>query len=147
MLANFQILQRKISFDLHGFSGIAPEGKLPDTAFHLMNRMWQVVKSNNLKDNGLNVWGYDPGIQIFVGTELFEKSDPALGLQEKWVVLKKCAFCRHVGPYKLIPQIGQLMRRELKNRGLEVGFPYVEVYGHWTQDEATLETDLYLALK
>ena len=39
------------------------------------------------------------------------------------------------------------MRRELENRGLETILPYIEVYGHWNNDETKLETELYMCLK
>jgi hypothetical protein len=39
------------------------------------------------------------------------------------------------------------MNDELKRRGYETGLPYIEIYGHWTNDETKLETDLLTNLK
>jgi len=39
------------------------------------------------------------------------------------------------------------MRNELTGRGLVITGPYIEIYGHWTSDEAKLETELIMALK
>lgn len=39
------------------------------------------------------------------------------------------------------------MREDLRARGLEITMPYIEIYGHWTKDEAQLETELFMALK
>jgi len=39
------------------------------------------------------------------------------------------------------------MINELKKRGFETDLPYVEIYGHWTDDEAKLETELLMSLK
>jgi hypothetical protein len=39
------------------------------------------------------------------------------------------------------------MRNELKNQGHEIIFPYIEIYGHWTDDETKLETELLICLK
>ena len=52
-----------------------------------------------------------------------------------------------IGPYNLLKQVGQNMRNELKDRGFETGYPYVEIYGHWTNDETKLETELLINLK
>ena len=39
------------------------------------------------------------------------------------------------------------MRREIENQGLETILPYIEVYGHWNNDETKLETELFTCLK
>jgi hypothetical protein len=39
------------------------------------------------------------------------------------------------------------MRDKIKGMGFETGFPYVEIYGHWTKDESKLETELLMSLK
>jgi hypothetical protein len=38
------------------------------------------------------------------------------------------------------------MRDELKRNGFSPGFPYIEIYGHWTEDETKLETELLMSL-
>ncbi len=37
------------------------------------------------------------------------------------------------------------MRDKLKRKGLEPILPYIEIYGHWTNDESKLETELLSA--
>jgi hypothetical protein len=39
------------------------------------------------------------------------------------------------------------MINELNKRGLSIGDPYIEIYGHWTNDETKLETELVMCLK
>jgi hypothetical protein len=39
------------------------------------------------------------------------------------------------------------MRDELKNKGFEIRLPYIEIYGHWINDETKLETELLMNLK
>lgn len=39
------------------------------------------------------------------------------------------------------------MADELKNKGYETVLPYIEIYGHWTNDETKLETELLMPLK
>jgi hypothetical protein len=143
---DFRIITN-MAFDLHGFSAANTGGNSTEIAFRLMDRMWQIVKSNHLENKGLNVWVYGPGDMIFAGVELIDHPDNALGLEQKTIQLQKSAFSKHIGPYHLIPSTAELMRAELKKRGLPPGALYIEVYGHWTKDEAALQTDLYLALK
>ena len=88
--ANVQIAEN-IGFNLHGFSGTAKGGQSTETAVQLMDRMWPIVKSNGLKNKGLNVWVYEPGNAIFVGVELLEIPAHGLGLQQKKVFLERCA--------------------------------------------------------
>ncbi len=39
------------------------------------------------------------------------------------------------------------MRNELKDKGFEIIHPYIEVYGHWTNEETKLETELFMSIK
>lgn len=139
-------IRNNLTLDIHGFSGTAIGKDYAGTAFKLMDRMWQVVKSNNLKNKGMNIWVYEPGEKVFAGVELDSLPSQHTGLELKNLFLKKYAYYKHVGPYSLIKQTGEAMRNELKKRGLETGSPYIEIYGHWTNEEAKLETELLMSL-
>jgi hypothetical protein len=39
------------------------------------------------------------------------------------------------------------MRDELKGKGLETILPYIEIYGHHSNDESKQETELLMCLK
>ena len=39
------------------------------------------------------------------------------------------------------------LSRRLKSKGYETTLPYIEIYGHWTNDETKLETELLMSLK
>ena len=106
-----------------------------------------MVKSNNLKNKGLNIWVYENNDSVFTGVELNEPPTRDLGLEQKTITLKKYAYYKHVGPYNKIKETGQAIKRELEQRDLETILPYIEVYGHWTNDETKLETELYMCLK
>lgn len=75
----------------------------------------------------------------------FPKRDT--GLEQKSLSLPKYAYYKHAGPYNLIKQTGQAMNDELKKKGFETDLPYIEIYGHWTNDETKLETELLMCLK
>ena len=135
------------TLDIYGFSGIAVNGDYTGAAFRLSDRMWQTVKANSLKNKGKNIWVYDRNNEVFAGLELEEVPKNDLNLEHKTIILSKYAYFKHVGSYKLLPTVGQNINSELKSQGFDKELPYIEIYGHWTNDEAKLETELLFNLK
>lgn len=144
---NLEIINEPLRLDMYGFSGTAINKDYAGTAFRLMDKMWQTVKSNNLKNKGLNIWVYEQDHRVFAGVELNEIPNQDTGLEQKSIALVKYACYKHIGPYNLIKQAGQNMKDELKSKGFETILPYIEIYGHWTNDETKLETELFMCLK
>jgi hypothetical protein len=142
-----EIINKNFTLDIYGFSGIAINKDYAGTAFKLMDKMWQIVKTKELKNKGINIWVYEANEKVFAGVELYNSPGHDTGLEHTIVTLPKYAYYKHIGQYSLIKQAGQNMRDELKNQGFETSFPYVEIYGHWTNDETKLETELLMALK
>ena len=141
-----EIIHKNLTIDMYGFSGMAVNNDYAGTAFKLMGKTWQVVKTNNLKNKGMNIWVYERNEMVFAGVELHDPPHHTTGLEHKVVVLPRYAYYKHIGPYKLIQQAGQNMKVDLRERGYETKWPYVEIYGHWTNDETKLETDLLMSL-
>lgn len=144
---NVEIINKPFKLDIYGFSGIAVNKDYVGTAFKLMDKMWQIVKSNSLKNKGLNIWVYESNEKVFAGVELDDTPQQDTGLEQKSIALVKYAYCKHIGSYNLLKQTGQNMNDELKKRGFETCLPYIEIYGHWTNDETKLETELLTCLK
>ena len=144
---NLEIISEPLRFDIYGFSGIAINKDYAGTAFKLMDKMWQTVKSNNLKNKGLNIWVYEQNEKVFAGVELNDIPENNTGLEQKNITLTKYAYYKHIGSYNLIKQVGQNMIDKLKSKGFEIILPYIEIYGHWTNDETKLETELLMCLK
>jgi effector-binding domain-containing protein len=142
-----EIINSPFRLNIYGFSDTAINKDYSGTAFRLSSKMWQIVKSNNLKNKGLNVWVYEPNEKVFTGVELDDTPKQEIGLEQKSITLLKYAYFKHIGPYNLIKQAGQAMTNEIKQIGLEIDFPYIEIYGHWTTDETKLETELLMSLK
>lgn len=141
-----EIITKPIIIDIHGFSSVAVNKDFAKTAFKLMDRMWQVVKHEGLKNKGLNIWVYEDGDRVFAGVEL-ESPPPDLTLERKTITLSGYGYYKHIGPYQQIPAAGERMNQELKEKGFEPALPYVEIYGHWTQDENKLVTELLTSLQ
>jgi len=133
--------------NVYGFSGIAADKNYAGTVFKLMDRMWQVVKSNHLKNKGLNIWVYEEGDKMFAGVELDDIPNVDTALEHKAITLLKYGYYKHIGPYHLIKQSVQNMTDELNGNGYETALPYIEIYGHHTNDETKQETGLLMSLK
>ena len=142
-----EIIDKTLILDIYGFSGTAANKDYAGTAFKLMDKMWQTVKTKELKNKGINIWVYETNENVFAGVELDNSPGHDTGLEHKLVNLPKYAYFKHIGPYNLINQVGQNMSAELSSRGFETSFPYVEIYGHWTNDDSKLETELLMCLK
>ena len=143
---NVEIINKKFTLDIYGFSGIAVNGDYTGTAFKLMDKMWQAVKTEELKNKGINIWVYEANEKVFAGIELYDHPIHPTVLERKVIDLPKYVYYKHIGPYSLIKQTGQKIRDELKIKGFGTGFPNVEIYGHWTNDETKLETELLMTL-
>lgn len=144
---NIEIITTVLELDIYGFSGIVLNGDHTGTAFKLMDKMWQIVKSNELGNKGKNIWIYEQNNTVFAGVELDGIPKPDITLEHKILRFTKYAYYKHIGPYNLIKQVGQAMNNEIRKKGFEVSLPYVEIYGHWTNDESKLETELLMCLK
>ncbi|MEO8171977.1 MAG: GyrI-like domain-containing protein [Sediminibacterium sp.] len=143
---NIEIINEKRSFEIYGFEDRAINKNYSETAFGLMNKMWQVVKSNGLPNKGLNIWVYESNEMVFAGVELSETPKQDTGLEFKKIEFTKYACYKHLGSYALIKIAGQQMRDELKSKGFETSLPYMEIYGHHTNDESKAETELIMQL-
>ena len=144
---DIEINTKGLELNIYGFSGTAINKDYAGTAFRLMDKMWQVVKTKQLKHRGLNIWVYEANENVFAGVELDDTDKHNTGLEQKSIHLIKYARYKHIGSYNLLKQTGQSMINELKWKGFETGYPYIEIYGHWTNDETKLETELFMSLK
>ena len=144
---NIEIIHKALRLDIYGYSATAFNKDYTGTAFKLMDKTWQTTRSDNLKNKGLNIWVYEPNEKVFAGIELTEIPKHYTGLEQKSIVLAKYAYHKHIGPYNLLKQVGQNMKNELWSKGFETLYPYIEIYGHWTNDETKLETELLMCLR
>ena len=142
-----EIVNTPLSLDLYGFSGVARNKDYAGTAFSLMDKMWKIVKSSGLKNEGKNIWVYESGDRVFAGVQLLENPGESTSLEFLKIELSRYARAKHVGSYKQIPETGRELYKEIKNKGLVSGKFYIEIYGHWTSDETKLETELLVAIE
>jgi hypothetical protein len=101
---SIQIINKPLSLTIYGFSGVAANKDHVSKAMQLMDKMWGVVKGNNLENKGKNIWVYEQGDMVFTGVELGDAPSPSTTLEEKIVTLPKYAYYKHIGSYNLIRQ-------------------------------------------
>ena len=126
-----------------------PAKRFGEEIMSLLNRVWPVIKSNAIPNDGINRVVYDGDCTVFAGVVLgpgAEAMPTAAGLERKIVRLTRYAVWKHIGPYHLIPATGAAMTKALEAAGHRTGWPMVEVYGHWTNDESKLETETFVAV-
>ena len=109
--------------------------------------MWKEIGAKGLKHRGFSHWVYDDRDILFTGVELEGPPDTETELALREIELSKYAYRKHIGPYSLLSKVHAEMHRELKSLGIEFRYPSIEKYGHFTEDESKLETDVFIAIK
>lgn len=135
-------IRENLTLRLHGFSGAVENLKFGETGIALSNRMWDIVKKNNLPNNGINIWVYDDQSRMFAGVEITPAPSENFGMETRTLHFKKYASFTHVGPYQLLFEANEKMRQELTKRGIKYGPPSLEIYGHHYADPNKLETEI-----
>lgn len=138
---DFQI-KKDLRLSLYGVSGVAMDRNWPDTGMRLMNEMWSQVKLHQLKNKGINVWVYLPGDTMFTGLELLTPPPAGTSLEYKQFHLPEYVYYKHIGPYDKIKEVFPKLKAELDRKSINHRLPYLEIYGHWTEDSSRLETEL-----
>jgi len=112
----------------------------------LTNIVRSKIREKSIQQNGINVVVYDPDGTLFAGVEMSEADAATSGLASKNVKLSTYAYFKHIGAYSQLYDTYAKMSEELKRMGLKPTLPLVEIYGHWTDDESKLETEILHSL-
>ena len=134
-------IRKDFSVSVYGFSGVARED-WAGTGKSLMDQLWQEVRSRRLPNDGINIWVYEEGSRLFAGVGLTTPPPADSPLESKTVLLPRYAYYKHIGPYDKIKTTCEAAREEFKKVGIQARLPYIEIYGHWTEDPSKLETEL-----
>jgi effector-binding domain-containing protein len=135
-------INENFNIEIYGFAGVAINRNWAETGMSLMNKMWKEVKANLLKHKGINIWVYEEEDKMFAGVELDGAPQLNTALELKKIHLPRYARCKHIGSYGKIGETGSKVIKELNSKGIKTCLPYLEIYGHWTDDESKLETAL-----
>ena len=143
---SLEIIDKPFHVTLYGFSGKVLNKNYSATGKPLMDAMWKAIKSNGIKNKGINYWVYDKNDMLFTGIELEQDPPADVKLESKMVNLSKYAYWKHIGPYTRLKEAYDGMHHELEKRSLNFYYPFLEIYGHWTNDETKLETEILFSL-
>ena len=135
-------IRKDFGISLYGFSGVAARQDWAETGKNLMDQLWREVRSQQLPNNGINIWVYDEGSLLFTGVGLTTPPPTGSPLESKTVLLPRYAYYKHIGPYDKIKATYEAAYAEFKKVGIQARLPYIEIYGHWTDDPSKLETEL-----
>lgn len=142
------IINQSKTFTLYGFSKLHDQNKpFSATIFELLDQVWEEVRNKKLSHTGINHVVYENGHHMFAGIELISPPEGDSSLEKKIIHFQKYAFRRHIGPYSKLDESYQEIRSLVENSGEALELPLIEVYGHWTEDESKLETDIFHNLK
>jgi effector-binding domain-containing protein len=141
-----EIIDKPFIVNLHGFSGKVSNKDYAGTGRPLMDAMWKEVKSNGIKNKGINYWVYEKGDILFTGVELEQELPADSKMELKKINLTKYVRWKHIGPYTKLKGAYDSMHAELAKRNMDFYFPFLEIYGHWTPDETKLETEILFSL-
>ena len=141
------IIRENFRIELYGISGVAIDREWSKTGMILMDRMWKEVKGRHFANKGINVWVYESDNEMFTGVELLSPPPGNTILEHKKLILPKYVYYKHIGPYDKIKDSGARLSKEFERDGIHAGLPYLEMYGHWTEDASKLETEMLWSVK
>lgn len=145
VLSDVEIREETLSFRLAGKS----MKHVPGVAYgveilRLLDGVWPVLRVRGTGHDGINRVLYDADGVVFAGVVVSEPDD--LGLEVREVGVDRYACVKHTGPYSGLGTAYAAIEGVLREKGLRHGYPLMEVYGHWTQDEWKLETEVIFPL-
>lgn len=125
--------------------GVVNESYGP-TGLKLMGQLWAVMCDGSVANCGINHWVYLPGDEMFTGVELVDPVDVA-GLETLEVTIPRYLRAIHTGPYSELPGFWASLKSHLAQIGETPGGMGMEIYGHWCENPAELETTILIGLK
>ena len=143
---NIKIINKGLTISLFGISGKVINYQYGETGFKLMDEMWRIVKSENLKHKGINYWVYDNDQMMFTGVELYAAPPKDVNLEFRNITLTKYVYYKHIGPYWKLKEANEAVKEEIKKRGLNCHHPSLEIYVHMVEDESKLETEILYSI-
>jgi effector-binding domain-containing protein len=145
----------------HSIAIIRDRAKIPELSVKvpaLCGRAWNFIKKNGLKSSGRMIAVYhfdvhkDPkpadfDMDIEVGAEVDAPFTGSDGVESSQTPAGTVAMTVHVGPYNKLGQAHDAIRAFCKQNGKQIAGTCWELYGHWTDVESKLTTDVFHLLR
>ena len=144
---NVEIVVEPLTLVLYGVSGHVEGKHYGVTGQRLMDVLWKEIGAKGLKHKGINHWVYEDGEMLFTGVELEGPVGSECELVRKEVIVPQYAYGKHIGPISELGAVYEGIYEALRSRGLQPCYPSIEIYGHWTEDESKMETEIVVAIE
>jgi effector-binding domain-containing protein len=109
--------------------------------------VWEYARTARLPRPGRHVAVYfDGAITLECGVEIMEPFDGDGRVICSSTPGGAVAAATHLGPYDQLGRAHEAVRQVCAERGRILAGPNWEIYGHWTDDPARLQTDVYYLL-
>lgn len=141
-----EIINKPFAVNLYGFSGKVLNKDYAGTGRPLMDKLWNELRSKGIKNKGINYWVYEKNEMLFTGAELEQDVPAGTNIELKEIRLSEYAYWKHTGSYTKLKDAYSAMHSELEKRKMNFYYPFLEIYGHWTNDETKLETEIIFSL-
>jgi hypothetical protein len=112
----------------------------------LMDTLWSEVHRLKLDHRGVNHWVYPSADELFTGVELNGDADDIGLLQRMAVELPRYVQYVHRGPYDGLGAAWGSVMDWIGQQGQSLQGPGLEIYGHWNEDPALLETTIVVGI-
>jgi effector-binding domain-containing protein len=124
--------------------------EIPAKIRELLDQVWPYVKEHKIQTTGINVVLYRPepeGLQMEAGAWVTSAFPESPQVVQRSTPGGMVATTTHVGPYQGIPAAHDAIAKWCRDNHRERAGPNWEVYGHWTDDPAKLQTDIFHLLR
>lgn len=109
--------------------------------------VWNFLRARSIRSGGHNVVVYhDLGRREFaveIGADVLEPFEDAESVICTRTPGGLVATTKHVGPYALLKEAHDAVRRWCRDEGHRLSGTLWEVYGHWNEDPTKLATDVF----
>lgn len=125
---------------------------LQEVAIPLADKVWEFIREHpEIPQPGINIWLYLPEgsngeFVVRVGAEVLKPFDAIGPVVCSQTPGGKVARTIHTGPYSGIPEAHKAIKAWCDLNGHSLTGPRWEVYGHWTEDESQLKTEILYQL-
>jgi effector-binding domain-containing protein len=120
--------------------------ELPATIHAGLDAVYAWLREAPVKSLGLNVVVYLGDWNVEIGVRVSGEFESDGEVVCTHTPAGRAATCAHFGAYQRMREAYDAIDAWCKEHGERVGWPTWEAYGHWTEDEAQLRTDVYALL-
>jgi effector-binding domain-containing protein len=123
----------------------------------LLPVVWEFIRNEKVQHTGINVvlyhgeegWGFDTeeGIAIEAGVQVTSEFEGAGNVICSETPGGMVACTMHTGPYQQLPEAHAAVRDWCEVNGYKLAGPNWEIYGHWTDSPAELQTEVCYLLR